>query len=235
MGGAMAETTSSAKDPAKAKSGADTDKAFMRKPNPAMQPIQDEAGLPRVLLIGDSISIGYTVSVRELLKGKANVHRIPVNGGPTRNGMANIDKWLGDGKWDVIHFNWGLHDLKHMPDGKRQVEIEEYEKNLRQLVDRMQQTGAKLIWATTTPVPEGPLNPPRTFGDVAIYNDLAAKVMKEKGVAINDLNEWITPRLGDLQKPRDVHFTDEGSRHLGEKVAKEIGQWLPAPAASQQK
>lgn len=184
--------------------------------------VEDVPGLPKVLLIGDSISIGYTLPVRELLKGKANVHRIPVNGGPTSNGMRNIDKWLGDGKWDVIHFNWGLHDLKHMPDGSRQVEKEDYEKNLRVLVERMQKTGAKLIWATTTPVPEGPLKPVRTFGDVGIYNEIAARVMREKGVVTNDLNAWITPKLGEMQKKQDVHFHGVGSRYLGEKVAQEI-------------
>ena len=65
--------------------------------------------------------MGYTIPVRALLKGKANVHRVLENGGPTINGLAQFQKWLGDGKWDVIHFNWGLHDLKLMPDGKRQV------------------------------------------------------------------------------------------------------------------
>ena len=49
----------------------------------AMAPVEDIAGLPRVLLIGDSISIGYTVPVREILKGKANVHRPLTNCGPT--------------------------------------------------------------------------------------------------------------------------------------------------------
>src|SRR5262245_39864055 len=93
-----------------------------KAPNPVLAPITDVPGLPRVLIIGDSISMGYTTPVRKLLEGKANVHRIPANGGPTKNGIANITKWLGDGKWDVIHFNWGIHDLKIMPDGKRQVE-----------------------------------------------------------------------------------------------------------------
>jgi len=69
---------------------------------PAFDPVEDVAGLPRVLLIGDSISIGYTVPVREMLKGKANVHRIPANGGPTTNGLAHIDEWLGEGRWDLI-------------------------------------------------------------------------------------------------------------------------------------
>ncbi len=98
-----------------------------RRSNSAMAPIKDAPGLPRVLLIGDSISIGYTVPTRAALKGKANVHRIPTNGGPTIRGVEQIDKWLGDGEWDVIHFNWGLHDLKYI-DGKKQVPLDEYEK-----------------------------------------------------------------------------------------------------------
>lgn len=204
--------------------------AKKRPPNPSLAAIVDTPGLPRVLLIGDSISMGYTLTVRKLLEGQANVHRIPQNGGPTTNGLKNLPKWLGAGKWDVIHFNWGLHDLKFMPDGNRQVEIAAYESNLRALVDQMQKTGAKLIWATTTPVPEGTLNPPRKFGDVLTYNELAAKVMKEKGVAINDLNAWITPKLTEMQKPQDVHFLDSGSEYLGQKVAEEIRAALPATA-----
>ena len=131
----------------------------LRKPSPsaadpAMAKIEDQPGLPRVLLIGDSISIGYTVPVRELLKGKANVHRIPANGGPTTNGLANLKKWLGDSKWDVIHFNWGLHDLKYMgpnkenltdpklPTSHQQVPLADYERNLRELVGQLKATGA---------------------------------------------------------------------------------------------
>lgn len=190
--------------------------------------VEDQAGLPRVLLIGDSISIGYTQPVRELLKGKANVHRIPTNGGPTKNGIANIEKWLGTGKWDVIHFNWGIHDLKFMPDGRRQVEAEDYEKNLRTLVARMKSTGAKLIWATTTPIPDGELNPPRKFGKVPEYNAIAAKVMKEAGVAIDDLNGAITPRIAELQNAKDVHFKAEGSAFLAKQVAASIEAALAA-------
>lgn len=202
--------------PAKAKSA----------PSPAMAPVQDVAGLPRVLLIGDSISIGYTQPTRKLLEGKANVHRIPANGGPTKNGIANIKKWLGTGKWDVIHFNWGIHDLKFMPDGKRQVEAADYEANLRSLVATLKATGAKLIWASTTPIPEGELNPQRKFGQVPEYNAIAAKVMTENGVTINDLNAWMAPRFEELHKPKDLHYTDAGSEHLAKKVAEAITQAL---------
>lgn len=67
--------------------------------------VQDEPGLPRVLLIGDSVSGGYTLATRKLLAGKANVHKAPENCGPTGNGLKKLDIWLGDGHWDVIHFN----------------------------------------------------------------------------------------------------------------------------------
>jgi hypothetical protein len=191
-------------------------------PNPSIVPVHDVAGLPRVLLIGDSISMGYTLPTRKLLEGVANVHRIPQNGGPTKNGVANLDKWLGDGPWAVIHFNWGIHDLKFMPDGKRQVEAADYEANLRMLVTRLKKTGAKLIWATTTPIPKGPLIPPREFGEVSEYNAISAKVMQENGVIINDLNAWITPKLAEMQKKQDVHYHEAGSDYLAQKVAQEI-------------
>jgi len=197
-------------------------KAKAKAPDPAMAPIKDVAGLPRILLIGDSISIGYTLPVRKLLDGQANVHRIPTNGGPTSHGVANLAQWLGEGKWDVIHFNFGLHDLKIMEGGKRQVETADYEKNLRAMVAEMRKTGAKLVFATTTPVPAGKLNPPRASGDVAVYNQIALKVMSEQGVAIDDLNAAIAPDLAKLQLPRNVHFTSAGYEALAQVVAKSL-------------
>ncbi|MGB0272786.1 MAG: SGNH/GDSL hydrolase family protein, partial [Opitutales bacterium] len=63
---------------------------------------KDNPSLPNVLLIGDSISIGYTVEVRKLLKGKADVFRIPTNGKYASYGLQNIDKWVSNRKWDII-------------------------------------------------------------------------------------------------------------------------------------
>ena len=160
--------------------------------------------------------------VRALLKGKANVHRVLENGGPTTNGLAQLQKWLGDGKWDVIHFNWGLHDLKLMPDGKRQVAPEAYEKNLRELVRRLQTTGARLIWASTTPVPEGKLNPPRATADVPAYNAIAKRVMEENQIVTDDLYSFALPQLSKIQRPENVHFTPAGSDALAKQVAASI-------------
>ena len=207
----------------------DTKTTPKKAPNPAYAPIEDSAGLPRVLLIGDSISIGYTLPVRELLKGKANVHRIPTNGGPTSNGVTNLKGWLGAAKWDVIHFNFGLHDLIFMgPDGKRgvdpklpgahhQVALPDYEKNLIQIVTEMKATGAKLIWCNTTPVPEGTTN--RVADESVKFNEIAATVMTNAGVPVNDLHSHAKARLSEIQLPANVHFSETGSVYLAEKVA----------------
>jgi acyl-CoA thioesterase-1 len=196
-------------------------------PDPAFAKIEDDPSLPRVLLIGDSISIGYTVPVRELLKGKANVYRIPTNGGPTTNGLANLDKWLGTGKWDVIHFNWGLHDLKYLPDGSQMIPPAAYEKNMRELVKRLKATNAKLIWASTTPVPEGKLEPPRKPSDVSLYNAAAQRVMSENHIVTDDLYAFALPRLDKIQRPANVHYTNEGYKELSKAVVASIEKELP--------
>jgi len=181
---------------------------------------------PRVLLIGDSITVAYSPTTIELLKDTADVEMIPQNGGPTTLGLEQLSRWLGDTPWDIIHFNWGLHDLKIMEDGKHQVPASEYEANLRELVRRMQATGARLIWASTTPVPVGVLNPWRKPDDAVTYNDIARAIMEENGIAIDDLHSFALPRIAELQRPNDVHFSDTGSQVLGEAVAEMISREL---------
>ncbi|MBL9152546.1 MAG: SGNH/GDSL hydrolase family protein [Verrucomicrobiales bacterium] len=211
-------------------------------PSPLAQ-IEDVPGLPRVLILGDSISIGYTLAVRDLLKGKANVHRPRANCGPTTAGLKSLDEWLASGgagkKWDVIHFNWGLHDLKYMgpngenltdpaaPGSHQQVPPAEYEKNLRALVARLQQTGAKLIWRNTTPVPPGVKG--RVPGDEVTYNAIAAKIMAEHDIPTDDLYTFAQSRLAEIQLPANVHFSDEGSKVLATQVVAAIEKALPQP------
>jgi len=207
-----------------------------RPKNNAFAKITDDAKLPRVLLIGDSISIGYTVATRSALAGKANVHRIPTNGGPTTKGLQSIDAWLGDSKWDVIHFNWGLHDLKYLgSNGKnladpkaagsrQQVPIDEYEANLRKLVARLKKTDATLIWRSTTPVPEGANG--RVVGDSAKYNAVAKAIMDEHDIAIDDQYSFALGKLKKIQLPANVHFSKDGSKELAKQAVTSIQEAL---------
>lgn len=193
----------------------------------AVAPIKDVEGLPRVLLIGDSISIGYTLPVREKLKGKANVHRIPINGGATEVGLANMKAWLGDGKWDVIHFNFGLHDAKYMSETTLRATREQYLKNLQELVNQMKAGGAKLVFATTTPTPSKLSRATRRFDSIPERNEIAVKLMQENGVAIDDLYGVVLPVQDKIQRAGDVHFTPEGYDVLSTAVVKSVEELLP--------
>ncbi len=202
--------------------------------NPAYVKVPDAPGLPRVLILGDSISNGYTLLVRARLQGLANVHRPAENCGPSGNGLRRLHLWLGDEHWDVIHFNFGLHDMKYLdaegnyvpPDkGKQVASVAQYEQNLRELVARLKQTGAKLIFATTTPVPAN--SRARIEGDERRYNEAALRVMKETGVAVDDLWSWVKPRQAEIQKVRDVHYLPEGYGQLADLVAANILSALP--------
>jgi hypothetical protein len=175
--------------------------------------VQDDPKLPRVLLIGDSVSRGYTQPTRVALAGKANVHRAPANCGPTASGLKHLDVWLGAGKWDVIHFNFGIHD--------RATPAADYVKRLEEIVARLEKTGAKLIWASTTPIPDNPAQK-QTAQSVVDKNALAAEVMKKHGIPTDDLFGAMTPRLKEFQPPLDVHYTGAGYDFLGAKVGESV-------------
>jgi acyl-CoA thioesterase-1 len=198
--------------------------------NPAYAPVTDVPGLPRVLLLGDSISIGYTPAARRLLDGKANVRRPADNCRTTAYGLEQMDKWLGSGQWDVIHFNFGLHDLIVREGPGQQVPLPQYEVNLRKLVARLQSTGAKLIWASTTPVPSGTGSRPQ--GEELRYNAAASKIMRELRVPVNDLHDFALSRLARIQQPANVHFTAEGSEALAGEVAGAIRAALGSRGAT---
>ena len=175
--------------------------------------VEDDTALPRVLLIGDSVSRGYTGAVRKALAGKANVHRAPANCGPTKQGIEKLDVWLGKGRWDLIHFNFGIHD--------RATPVAEYRERLGRIIDRLAATGSTLVWATTTPIPDTK-DGKYTALSIVERNNAALELMKEKGITVNDLFAAMTPRLADYQPAEDVHFKAAGYDFLGATVASAI-------------
>lgn len=207
--------------------------------------IKDDPKLPRVLLMGDSVSISYSPYVRQELKDIANVHRIPANCGATKTALSDygLSRWLkADEKWDLIVFNHGLHDASYRfpneqdkdKDGnyaspargcKPYVSVEEYEKNLHAIIGVLRKTGAKLVFATTTPIPNS-LAEKYVENSEQPYNEVAKKVMKEEGVFVTDLWAAIKPHQEKLQGPRNVHFREEGSEVLGKNVASAIRETL---------
>ena len=191
----------------------------------------------RVLIVGDSISIAYTPHVKEALKDEAEVHHHKGNAGPTMRGIEKIEAYLGDGDWDLIHFNWGLWDLYGWAYAKEERTPETYAANLEKLVGRMKKTGATLVWGTTTPPcpePERKVKVAVTPETAARFAEAAAAVMERHGIAVTNLHAVIA---ADHQRyalgPDDVHFNAEGNKALGLAVAQSIRTALksdPKPA-----
>lgn len=188
----------------------------------------DDPNLPRVLVVGDSISMNYHDAVKHALKGIANYYRVDGNAGPSDRGVACMELWLGDYEtpglhWDVIQFNHGLHDLKQFYDeatetyGDYQLSLDEYKANLEKEITIMRRTGATLMWCSTTPVPTSSIGHwnqrtmGRKHGADLIFNRAAMEVLAHHpDILINDLNQSIRDDTSGVfdkwWRGNDVHF-----------------------------
>ncbi len=209
-------------------------------PTTAWTPLTDDA---RVLLIGDSISVGYTPFVMEELgHPKPQVIHNDGNAQSTNHALSSnrIYSWIGDGDWDVIYFNFGLHDLSWADQNQAEVAagtegagprvpLDQYETQLQEVVDILRQTDAHLIFATTTPVYATAGS--RVAGAEIPYNEVAVRVMERNGVRISDLHSFAlaTIRVNQLVGGSDnIHFTPAGY----EALAASVVEALETPPAS---
>lgn len=181
----------------------------------------------KILIIGDSISIGYTPFVQENMKDLAEISHNPGNAQHTGTGLDSIETWIGNKDWDIIQINWGLWDLCYRhPDsneqgnrdkinGKITYDIESYEVNLDSIVKLIRKkSDAELIFVTTTYVPDGEAG--RFMEDAIKYNDVAKRIMESYNININDIYDKsieIHRKFG--KETNDVHYTKKGYEELG--------------------
>ncbi|MCC6697364.1 MAG: SGNH/GDSL hydrolase family protein [Candidatus Hydrogenedentes bacterium] len=183
----------------------------------------DQDDLPRVLLVGDSIVRGYYDVVDKALEGKAHCARYTTSlfmGNP--DFLAELRVLLQRYRFDVIHFNNGLHGWAYSE--------EEYAASISPVLDCIAEYAkdAKFVWAATTPV--------RNASDLAIFdeknprvierNRIAAEVTKTRGIPVNDLYALVESHTEYFSKD-GVHFSEQGRTVLGEQVAKTIAGLLP--------
>ncbi|MDG2170648.1 MAG: SGNH/GDSL hydrolase family protein [Opitutales bacterium] len=203
--------------------------------------VENDSSLPNVFIYGDSISIAYTPAVRSELEGEANVYRLHVNGGDSSSIIQKVDtlrrmmKDHWDFEWDVIQFNVGLHDLKYVAGrsldkakGEQVTSMAEYEANLRNAIGYFVRIApnAKLIFATTTPVPKG--EPGRHVIDAGRYNRVALRVLRDyPEIEVNDLYAFTLPNQPEWwTKPGNVHFNEVGYTAQGKEVARYVREAL---------
>lgn len=182
----------------------------------------------KVLIIGDSISIGYTPFVEKALVPGIIVSHNPGNGGSTIRGVDSLEVWLNRREWDLIVFNFGLHDLVYKDEqkkydvvnGKISVSLDDYRKNMEIIVAKLKETTAKLLFVTTTVVPENSAG--RKVEDPAKYNEVAKAVMKKNGIPVVDLYTASQAIHPQNSKPGNVHYTDKGYELLAEPLIEAI-------------
>jgi lysophospholipase L1-like esterase len=182
--------------------------------------------LPKVLLVGDSITRGYHKAVEDALKGKATVCRLTTSKSVGDPGLlAEVKLVLAMASFDVVHFNNGLHGWGYTE--------EEYAAALPDLVAAIRAGApkAKLVWAATTPVRVA--DKLDALADktarVKERNALAAKVMKREGIPTDDLFAAVSDKP-DLYSRDGVHFNPKGVAALGTQVADVVKSQLPAVA-----
>src|SRR6266446_5274422 len=185
----------------------------------------NETNLPRVLLIGDSITRDYYPEVEKRLAGKAFVARLATSrfaADPVL--LKEIALVLDQIKFDVIHFNNGMHGWQHSE--------AEYRKAFPQCVAaiRARAPQAKLIWATTTPLRDGKAvahDSQAEYSDerVTARNAIATEIVTAQKIPINDLNAAIR---GHPEYHNDnVHFNNQGIQIQAAQVSAQIEKLLP--------
>jgi lysophospholipase L1-like esterase len=204
--------------------------------------------LPKLFLVGDSISIYYTPILQADLAGEANLTRKTsaapesiavqlgdpnVQGGNSRMVLEYLrGRFQEEGFHpEVVLVNCGLHDVKRVPKTNViAIDAAEYEANLKAIEDLVRSHRAKLVWISTTPVDDARHNALskeffRYNADVVRYNEIAAKLFKGTGVPIIDLYTF-TAHFGNGHYIDHVHF-DEPTRALqAAYIAGYLDSWL---------
>lgn len=185
----------------------------------------------KIVLIGDSIRQTYQPLVANKLRGRADVW------GPWGNcrhslwALDHFNDWVADQKPDILHFNFGLHDADIMYDGQFQILPEQYRLCLSRFIKKAKDLGPKLIWATSTPCYKPQENLPISrwpkMTEVDDYNAAALGIVKDQGLAVNDLHQVIMDNdYTKCLKPDGCHMTEFGNQILCDAVVKAIRKFL---------
>jgi len=187
---------------------------------------------PRVLLLGDSIRMSYQPIVVKALQGVADVVGPAENCQYSLYTLFSLERWLDQlGTPDIVHWNNGIHDAGHNPNrSPLQIPIEMYRLILEFILQRLQETGAHIIWATSTPV-----HPKRPFvseqwswknEEIEQYNSVALDLMKSRGIPVNDLHSIVKSDVDAYLSEDQLHLSEVGKNRCADAVVAAIRAYL---------
>ena len=152
------------------------------------------AGLPNILEIGDSVSVFAFPFLQADLNGAANVCHVFANAGGSDLGKTCVGYWLMETapgvKWNIVLFNFGLHDMELNAKGVPAVSLTEYQNNLKAIIAQIQAAGAAPIWISTTPIPNAIL---KYYADPKPYATSAWAQMQTSSIQVIDTNSMVLP------------------------------------------
>lgn len=147
--------------------------------------------MKKVLLLGDSIRMGYQEFVKELLRGEAAVYYPEDNGRFAAYTLWQVNQMYKDhGHFDIVHWNNGLWDMtRDAPMKGAMHSIEEYVHYLNRIIDLVESQGTEIIFATTIPIHQDKKS--RNNEEVDYYNEVAKQLMNYRKIKVNDLNQLL--------------------------------------------
>ena len=192
-----------------------------------------------IILIGDSIRMGYQDTVKRLIGDQAEVWGPSENGGNSENVLSHLEEWILARRPDVVHINCGLHDMKRESGATEcAVSLARYEKNIADILGRvLSGTSAHVVWASSTPVNQEWHHEKKDFdrfaNDSLAYNEAASRTATALGVPINDLFSVVESAGRDeLLQPDGVHYGERGYEMLGKAVADFVRPYVAAQGAT---
>jgi len=194
--------------------------------------------MKKVVLIGDSIRMGYQATVRKELDGLADVWSPEPNCQHTVNVLLNFTEWVVKNQPDILHIAAGGWDVRNVLRGVpgNIVPLKHYQENVARLLALSKQVAKdKVIWALITPMNikqnfdhhAATGHPARTEGDIERYNAAAIEECHKAGVEINDLYHFVETHHPENIRDKDgVHYSEEGYALMGKHVAGIIKKYL---------
>ncbi len=190
--------------------------------------------MKKIVLLGDSIRMGYDKYAKEALKDVADVYYPKENCKFALNILRCIVEWRRDGGWgedvDLVHWNAGAWDCVEVSGDQPLTPIAWYEETVLRVYHRLRDyfPRAKIVFATTTSVDEARYTPEfrRHNAIIEQYNAAAVRALSGTDAVINDLYS-LTRALPNSARSDATHFyTEQGTEVIGGRVLSVICEQL---------
>lgn len=188
--------------------------------------------MKNVLLIGDSIRMGYDKAVKKTLENAANVYFPEENCRFTSYVLRYLHEYkgiLGDKQVDVLHWNAGLWDCLRLFGEEPHTPIEIYAYYIERICIRIKKLfpDAQVIFATSTSVQSELMSPDfkRYNEEIEAYNIAAVNVVSKFGFQVNDLYAASVKLPAEAHSDAVHYYTPMGTKVFTNQV---LSYLLPA-------